>query len=404
MPHAVEQHGVDRDGVADRKQDREAQHEAADHAGAFERPRRAPRSASHPTTGAADQQQQHELGQRQQDVHRQIDSRQVRREEIGPREQRRVGEHLVREGGERQERIADRRRLRPWPEQQHHRIGQDHRRQQRAPQRRPALGEEHAPRSRLEPAPQRRQQQQQPDIAEQHQPTDPDAHGQADRQSQLRHVGGPGPRQRRQQPHHDVERPDHPHRERDVLRVVEHLPVVIGREAEEERGDEAGARPAELAPQFLHADEAQHADEPVQEMPRLVGAERRHQVRRRGRHVERRAVIDQVEPRQRAQIAEMRQVVIEDADAVPVVRILVPGDAVLVERRHHQQRRHDEQHEGRAVPAEERVGRAPLAARVPRWTHRYETQMPHPASNPATTRSLAKNSAAMARAARLWRG
>ena len=70
-------------------------------------------------------------------------------------------------------------------------------------------------------------------------------------------------------------------------------------------------------------------------MPGFVDADRGDTVQRRRHHVEHGAVVIEVPPVQRSLVAEKRQVVVEDEIPVPIVDILVPGDAVVAESGQH---------------------------------------------------------------------
>src|SRR5439155_24898907 len=107
--------------------------------------------------------------------------------------------------------------------------------------------------------------------------------------------------------------------EGNVLRVVEHLPVVVGDGQQQERGDETGARPAEAARQLPASRYAEHAEKAIEKMACLVGAEGRKAVQRRGDCVEGGAVIVKVEPAEAAAVLEKAEIVIEDEDAVPIM-------------------------------------------------------------------------------------
>ena len=161
----------------------------------------------------------------------------------------------MREIGQRRQRIAEGRLLRPRPEEQHHRIGDDDHRQQHAPEAGPGEPDDGTEAACLRAAPQHEEQQRQPEIAEEQQAADAHAQGEARREPELRDERPARPRQLRHDPHEVVDRPDHAHREGHVLRVVEHLAVVVGDQQQEERGDEAGARAGERAAELPDADE-----------------------------------------------------------------------------------------------------------------------------------------------------
>ena len=127
--------------------------------------------------------------------------------------------------------------------------------------------------------------------------------------------------------------PDDADCERYVLWVVEHLPVIIRRQIRNRAAINPARAPGHRAGQLPAADQSEDPDQPVQQMAGLVDADRRDPVQRRRHHVEHGAVIVEVLPVQRRLIAEKGQVIVEDEIAVPIVDILVPGDAVVAEGR-----------------------------------------------------------------------
>src|SRR4029077_10421712 len=117
--------------------------------------------------------------------------------------------------------------------------------------------------------------------------------------------------------------------EGNVLRIVEHLAVVIGNRQQQQRGDETGPLAAEGASELPGADDAEDAECAVEQVASLVSAEWRNPVQRGGDGVEGGTIILEVEPVEAATVVEQSEVGIEAEDAVPVVHVFVPGHAVI---------------------------------------------------------------------------
>ncbi len=162
----------------------------------------------------------------------------------------------MRECRERRQGMRDRRSLRPRPEEQHDGIGRERHRREHAHTEAEAQRQEQPRVLRLRGAPRAPQRQQQAEICQRQKPADAHAHGEARGERQLGERGRLGARQFRHQPQHEIERPCHARGEGNVLRVVEHLAVIVGRQRQEQGGEEAGARAAHLAREPPHAGEA----------------------------------------------------------------------------------------------------------------------------------------------------
>ncbi len=246
-------------------------------------------------------------------------------------EQGSIRKGLVREEEQRVQRVRDRTFLCPRPEEQHDRIGHNDRRHEDAPARCEPVGEDAARTWRLDAAPHDETEQQQPGIAEDQQPADAHPESHAGRDAELGDKRPFRARQQRDDADHIVDRPDHPDREGNVLRVVEHLAVVVWDRQQQERSDEASARTAEAARQLPASRYAEDAEKAIEKMARLVSAKGREAVQRRGDGVEGGAIIVEVKPVEAAAILKKAEIVIEDEDAVPIMNVLVPRHAIIGE-------------------------------------------------------------------------
>jgi hypothetical protein len=94
-----------------------------------------------------------------------------------------------------------------------------------------------------------------PKVAQEQQSPDPNPESQPDRQPHLDQQPQWRPRQARQDADHVVGRPEAADGKRDVLGIVEHLPVVIRRQHQEEQRDKPGARPPEHPPELPAPDQ-----------------------------------------------------------------------------------------------------------------------------------------------------
>src|SRR5207237_9176868 len=139
----------------------------------------------------------------------------------------------------------------------------------------------------------------------------------------------------------------------------ERLPVRVGGGEQEEEREQAGARPAERAAELPAAGETNEADKAVQQVPGLIDAKRREFVQSRRDHVEGGAVIVEIEPAERAMIAEQRQVVVEREIAVPVMDVLVPGDAVIGKGQEDEKAGGAQQRQGKRIPSPLRAQQCP---------------------------------------------
>ena len=151
----------------------------------------------------------------------------------------------MREKGEGAQRIVDRVGLRPRPEHQHDRIGDAYDREQNAPETDPSGACSSPNRLRGDRAPDRVQGQQQAEIADSNRPPT--------RTPIVRPIAAPSLTSVPKRGRGSVGTIGSGNRcsrradcERNVLRIVEHLPVIIRASAiRKQRGDKAGARTAE---------------------------------------------------------------------------------------------------------------------------------------------------------------
>ena len=173
---------------------------------------------------------------------------------------------------------------------------------------------------------------------------------QSDRDTQLQHQRQRRRRQPVSQPDREVGRPRHRGGERDVLGIVEHLPVPVGRDRQHDRREQCDARAAHDAAQLPAADHPDHADKAVDEVPGLIDAERRYQVGERGDRVEQPAIQIEIGKRQSAVIRAACGIPPQDQVAISVLHLLVEGDAVMPEGQKDGGGQSSEQYPGKPIP------------------------------------------------------
>ena len=103
---------------------------------------------------------------------------------------------------------------------------------------------------------------------------------------------------------HQAEQQDrHRDRERRVLRVHEHVPVILRAGRQQDERDQAGERAADAAADPPDHEQSEDADRGAEQPARLEHAERQNLRERRREEVEAAAVIVEIDERQRARSA-----------------------------------------------------------------------------------------------------
>src|SRR5216684_468022 len=128
------------------------------------------------------------------------------------------------------------------------------------------------------------------------------------------------------------ERPDVERGERDVLRIVEPVPIPFRDESDEEGGEKAGALAAKQSSKPVGADDASNGEGGVYQMPRLIQVEWGDSCRRLGDEIEESAVQVQVLELERRMVTEEAGVEGDDAIAIHPLDIFVPRRPVVAKR------------------------------------------------------------------------
>ncbi len=248
-----------------------------------------------------------------------------------------------------EERVAQGVLLRPRPAQQHHEIGKRGDGRDHPPRHLPALADGVTKAFRLDAHQQDRaehdsQVDEGDNAADAHAKREAQSDSQLDEQRRLR------PRQGVAEPGHVVERPDHSRGERDVLGVIEHVPVPGRGHQLQDGGEKGGAGAGEGVGELPAADHAYQPDQGVQQVAGFVLAERRDQVGEGHHAVEHAAVQIEVVIGENRPVLEQRRVVGEHMHAVRHMVVRIPRDSVVAERRQDDREHCDQARAGQSVP------------------------------------------------------
>jgi hypothetical protein len=144
--------------------------------------------------------------------------------------------------------------------------------------------------------------------------------------------------------HQRVEQDRHRDRERTVFGVEKHVPDIKRAGGEKNERHQARDRPADAPSGAPDRDQPDNSNEPSNEPSRFKQREGQEFRCHRGEQVKATAILVEIDPRQRAAIAEAGGIERQHQLAVFGVHVIVPAEAVVAKGCRHDRCRDDEQH------------------------------------------------------------